>query len=145
VIATGFSPAPTPAQGATHAPRPFSEAATDLSFPEMPPAPRLIAHDIYRRSSYGTRHPLSIPRVSAALDLIDAMGWLDVQQYIESPTAFRDEICRFHDADYVDALIEAERTQRARRRSGGASISGSMAIRSFQRCFGGPPRPAAVR
>jgi acetoin utilization protein AcuC len=113
VIATGFSPAPTPAQGATHAPRPFSEAATDLSFPEMPPAPRLIAHDIYRRSSYGTRHPLSIPRVSAALDLIDAMGWLDVQQYIESPTASRDEICRFHDADYVDALIEAERTQRA--------------------------------
>ena len=79
----------------------------------MPPAPRLIAHEIYRRSSYGPRHPLSIPRVSAALDLIGAMGWLQRGQYLESPVATPEKICRFHDAGYVAALIEAERTQRA--------------------------------
>jgi acetoin utilization protein AcuC len=79
----------------------------------MAPPPILIAHEIYRRSSYGLRHPLSIPRVSAALDLIGAMGWLAPGQYVESPIATAEEICRFHDPDYVAALIEAERTQRA--------------------------------
>ena len=79
----------------------------------MPTPPILIAHEIYRSSSYGGRHPLSIPRVSAALDLIRAMGWLEPGQYLESPIATAEELCRFHDADYVAALIEAERTQRA--------------------------------
>ena len=74
---------------------------------------RLIAHEIYRRSSYGPRHPLSIPRVSAALDLIHAMGWIAEGQYMQSPTASADELCRFHDPGYVAALAEAERTQRA--------------------------------
>ena len=75
--------------------------------------PRLIAHDMYRRSSYGSRHPLSIPRVAAAMDLIQGMGWLRPGQYIESPVASFEQICRFHDPDYVIALIETERTQRA--------------------------------
>ena len=79
----------------------------------MATPPILIAHEIYRSSSYGGRHPLSIPRVSAALDLIRAMGWLEPGQYLESPIATAEELCRFHDADYVAALIEAERTQRA--------------------------------
>jgi acetoin utilization protein AcuC len=79
----------------------------------MTAVPILIAHEIYRCSSYGPRHPLSIPRVSAALDLIRAMGWLGSGQYVESPTASAEELCRFHDTDYIAALIEAERTQRA--------------------------------
>jgi acetoin utilization protein AcuC len=79
----------------------------------MQPSPCLIAHDLYRRSSYGSRHPLSIPRVSAAFDLIAAMGWLRAGQYIESPIATFEQICRFHDPDYVAALMEAERSQRA--------------------------------
>jgi len=76
-------------------------------------SPRLIAHDIYRRSSYGSRHPLGIPRVSAAFDLIEGMGWLRPGQYVESPLASFEQICRFHDPDYVTALMETERTQRA--------------------------------
>jgi acetoin utilization protein AcuC len=83
------------------------------SFAGMSAAPVLIAHEIYRRSSYGPRHPLAIPRVAAALDLIRAMGWLAPGQYVESPTASAEEICRFHDQNYVAALIETERTQRA--------------------------------
>ena len=36
----------------------------------MPGPPRLIGSEIYRRSSYGGRHPLAIPRVSLMLDLV---------------------------------------------------------------------------
>jgi acetoin utilization protein AcuC len=79
----------------------------------MNSSPRLIAHEIYRHSSYGSRHPLSIPRVSAAFDLVKAMGWLAPGQYIESPVATPKEICRFHDPEYVSMLIETERSQRA--------------------------------
>ena len=79
----------------------------------MPPRPRLIAHDIYRRSSYGGRHPLAIARVSAALDLIRAMGWLEEDQYVVSPEATLDELGRFHAPDYLAALQAAERSQRA--------------------------------
>jgi acetoin utilization protein AcuC len=42
----------------------------------MPP-PLLIGSEIYRRSTYGPKHPLAIPRVSTALDLIRALGWMD--------------------------------------------------------------------
>ena len=40
------------------------------------PAPRFIGTEIYRRSSYGGRHPLAIPRVSTCIDLCRALGWL---------------------------------------------------------------------
>ena len=79
----------------------------------MPLRPRLIAHDIYRRSSYGGRHPLAIARVAAALDLIRAMGWLEEDQYVVSPEATLDELGRFHAPDYLAALQAAERSQRA--------------------------------
>ena len=35
-------------------------------------APLLIGSEIYRRSTYGPKHPLAIPRVSTTLDLIRA-------------------------------------------------------------------------
>ena len=35
--------------------------------------PLLIGSEIYRHSSYGPKHPLAIPRVSTALDLIRAL------------------------------------------------------------------------
>ncbi|MBX6323081.1 MAG: acetoin utilization protein AcuC, partial [Rhodospirillaceae bacterium] len=76
---------------------------------------RLIASEIYRRSSYGGRHPLAIPRVSAALDLIRAMGWLDESRYIDSPVATPAELARFHDPAYIAAVRRAERTGRVGR------------------------------
>ena len=39
--------------------------------------PLFIGSEIYRASSYGRKHPLAIPRVSTAIDLSRAMGWLD--------------------------------------------------------------------
>ena len=73
--------------------------------------PLLIGSDIYRTSSYGRRHPLAIPRVSAALDLIRAMGWLDERQYLDSPIATAEQLARFHDRDYITAVRQAEADQ----------------------------------
>lgn len=70
--------------------------------------PVLIASEIYRTSSYGGRHPLAIPRVSVALDLIRAMGWLDETQYVDSPLATPEQLARFHDRDYIAAVMRAE-------------------------------------
>jgi acetoin utilization protein AcuC len=74
--------------------------------------PYLIGSEIYRISSYGGRHPLAIPRVSAALDLIRAMGWLAEDRYIDSPIATPEQLARFHAADYIAAVQRAESLQR---------------------------------
>jgi acetoin utilization protein AcuC len=73
--------------------------------------PVLIGSEIYRTSSYGRRHPLAIPRVSAALDLIRAMGWLDERFYVDSPRATPEQLARFHAPDYIAAVQQAEADQ----------------------------------
>jgi acetoin utilization protein AcuC len=83
----------------------------------LPPDPRraplLVGSEIYRRSTYGPKHPLAIPRVSTALDLIRALGWLDPERYIDSPRATPEALARFHHPDYIAALQRAEAAQRA--------------------------------
>ena len=73
--------------------------------------PRFIGSDIYRRSRYGGEHPLAIPRVSAAIDLSRALGWLPDAVYIDSPVASPDQLARFHDRDYIAAVMAAEAAQ----------------------------------
>ena len=69
-----------------------------------------IAHPIYQSSSYGSAHPLAIPRVSLATDLARAMGWLKDENYLQSRQATIDELSDFHDLDYLQALIKAEQS-----------------------------------
>ncbi|MBK1668072.1 acetoin utilization protein AcuC [Rhodovibrio sodomensis] len=76
-------------------------------------APRFIGSEIYRHSSYGAKHPLSIPRVSTCIDLCRAMGWLPDAVYHESPRATPAQLARFHDPGYIAAVQAAELTQRA--------------------------------
>jgi acetoin utilization protein AcuC len=73
--------------------------------------PRFIGSDIYRRSTYGGRHPLSIPRVSTCIDLCRALGWLPDDVYVDSPRATPAELIRFHDPAYIDAVQRAEVAQ----------------------------------
>ncbi len=73
------------------------------------PEPRLIASEIYRKSRYGGKHPLAIPRVSLAVDLCRALGWLPADRYIDSPVATVAQLTRFHDPDYVAAVRQCER------------------------------------
>ena len=71
--------------------------------------PYFISSEIYRHSRYGAKHPLSISRVAAVTDLVAALGWLPEDRFRKGPVATRDQLLRFHDPDYIDALIRAER------------------------------------
>jgi acetoin utilization protein AcuC len=70
--------------------------------------PLYIGSEIYRRSSYGGKHPLSVPRVSSATDLCRAMGWLPDAQFREAPMASPAQAARFHDPAYIEALRRTE-------------------------------------
>lgn len=74
-----------------------------------------FGHEIYRNSSYGEKHPLSIPRVSTCMDLCRAMGWLPDALYVDSPQATAAEMARFHCPEYLAALAAAEKTGVAER------------------------------
>jgi acetoin utilization protein AcuC len=74
--------------------------------------PVLIGSEIYRRSTYGPKHPLAIPRVSTTLDLIAALGWLPEGGWLPAPRATPEQLHRFHTPDYIAALQLAEATQR---------------------------------
>ncbi len=74
---------------------------------------RFIGSEIYRDSSYGRNHPLAIPRVSLAIDLIRALNWFPEGSYVDSPRASPAYLKRFHTSDYVNAVIQAERDQNA--------------------------------
>lgn len=80
--------------------------------------PWFIGSEIYRQSRYGTTHPLGIARVSAVMDLTRALGWVDDERYVASPTATPDELARFHDRDYIAAVMAAERDQRVEPEAG---------------------------
>jgi acetoin utilization protein AcuC len=73
----------------------------------------MIGSDIYRSSKHARGHPLAIPRVSLAIDLCRALGWLSDATYLESPVASVAELCRFHDPAYVAAVQRCERRRHA--------------------------------
>lgn len=79
--------------------------------PAFPRRPILIANEIYRHSVYGQRHPLSIQRVTPVLDIARALGWLASDQYLDCCQAGPEQLSRFHDTDYIAAVVEAERTR----------------------------------
>ncbi len=70
-----------------------------------------IGSEIYRLPVFKPPHPLAVPRAMLAYDLAVAMGWLAGGNYIESPMATVEELQRFHTADYVAALMQAEAAQ----------------------------------
>lgn len=70
--------------------------------------PLFIGSEIYRGSSYGPRHPLSIPRVPVVTDLARALGWLPNEQFRVSPCAKPSALTVWHTPDYLAALQEAE-------------------------------------
>jgi acetoin utilization protein AcuC len=74
--------------------------------------PLFIGSEIYRQSRYGAQHPLGIPRVSAVMDLCRALGWLPDDAFVDSPRATPVQLARFHDPDYVAAVMKAEADQR---------------------------------
>ena len=80
-------------------------------FPDPRLRPVYIGSEIYRRSTYGPKHPLAIPRVSTCTDLCRAMGWLPGEVFMTAPMADVADVIRFHDPAYVAALHRAEIAQ----------------------------------
>ncbi|WP_368040236.1 acetoin utilization protein AcuC [Ruegeria atlantica] len=74
-------------------------------------SPIFIGSEIYRHSTYGSKHPLAIPRVSTVMDLCRALGWLHSGNYRVSPCAKPGALHHFHTPDYIDALQAAENAQ----------------------------------
>lgn len=73
--------------------------------------PIFIGSEIYRNSTYGSKHPLAIPRVSTVIDLCRSLGWLTADNYRVSPCAKPKALQRFHSGDYISALQKAEDAQ----------------------------------
>jgi acetoin utilization protein AcuC len=76
-----------------------------------PPRPLLFGSALFWSSRHASGHPLAIPRVSLAIDLCRALGWVEPAVYREARPATVAELTRFHDADYVAAVAAAERSQ----------------------------------
>jgi acetoin utilization protein AcuC len=74
-------------------------------------SPLFIGSPIYRGSVYGPRHPLSIQRVPAVIDLARALGWLPSDRYRTSPRAKPSVLTGFHTHAYIAALQAAEAAQ----------------------------------
>lgn len=96
--------------------------------------PLFIGNEIYRHSSLGGKHPLSIPRVSTVMDIARLLGWLAPERYRESRAATPGQLSRFHREDYIAAVQQAERTltigesesQRYNLGRGGNPVYGTM-------------------
>ncbi len=70
-----------------------------------------ITSDIYRATGYPSGHPLGIQRIGSVLKLCEQLGWLaksGPDAPIESPVASFEELARYHDRNYIEALINAE-------------------------------------
>lgn len=72
----------------------------------------MIGSEIYRRSRYGVKHPLSIQRVTPVMDLARSLGLLSHDLFVDSPVASPEELSRFHAPDYIAAIMAAERDGR---------------------------------
>ena len=73
--------------------------------------PHLIGSEIFHRTGQGMSHPLSSPKVSAMIDLVRALGWLEEDIYIDSPKATPARLRRFHEPAYIEAVMDADATQ----------------------------------
>lgn len=63
-----------------------------------------ITHPDCLRHEMGAHHPESPARLQAINDQLIAAGLMELLRPYEAPLASREQICRVHDAAYVDAL-----------------------------------------
>lgn len=96
-------------------------------------SPVFIGSRIYRGSSYGAHHPLSIPRVPTVMDLSRALGWLPRAQYRTSPCAKPNALTGFHTEGYIAALQSAEATQEPNRAYDLGSLSNPVFAEVYRR------------
>ncbi len=105
--------------------------------PESATEPIFVGAQVYRASSYGSKHPLAIPRVPSVTDLGRALGWLPASRYRSSPRAKPAALRPFHTAEYIAALQAAEHSQQVsdavRARHGLGTLSNPIHPHMFRR------------
>ena len=82
--------------------------ASPASDARMVNAARFVGSEVFRREAFGKNHPLSIPRQSGVLDLCGMLGWFDDQGIHHCSPASPEQLARFHDSDYIEALRSSE-------------------------------------
>lgn len=70
--------------------------------------PLFVGSEVYRQAAFGRHHPLSIIRVSGVVDVCQMLNWFQPGQFRDSPRASEQELCKFHDPDYVAAVRAAD-------------------------------------
>ncbi|MGB1915984.1 MAG: acetoin utilization protein AcuC [Paracoccaceae bacterium] len=98
----------------------------------------LIGSEIYRNSQFGGKHPLSIPRVSAVLDLVRAIGICDKEEYKTGPCAKPELLKSFHTADYIAVLEKTEVSQKISKKDAKTYNIGSLSNPVFPEMFKRP-------
>ena len=98
----------------------------------------LIGSEIYRNSQFGGKHPLSIPRVSAVLDLIRALGICDSEEYKTGPCAKPELLQRFHTPEYISVLKKTEMSQKISQTDAKTFNIGSLSNPVFPEMFKRP-------
>ena len=98
----------------------------------------LIGSEIYRNSQFGGKHPLSIPRVSAVLDLVRAIGICDKEEYKTGPCAKPELLKSFHTGDYIAVLKKTEVSQKISKKDAKTYNIGSLSNPVFPEMFKRP-------
>ena len=98
----------------------------------------LIGSEVYRNSQFGGKHPLSIPRVSAVLDLVRAIGICDKEEYKTGPCAKPELLKSFHTGDYIAVLKKTEVSQKISEKDAKTYNIGSLSNPVFPEMFKRP-------
>ena len=96
-------------------------------------SPILISNKIYQLLPFDQSHPLALNRIVPVIGLAQSLNWLDESQYKESSIASVDMLARYHDIDYVEAVLSAENNRCIPVTLGKAIIWVDMEIPTFQK------------
>lgn len=84
-------------------------AGTGHTSPAASPSePVFLGSEVFRQAAFGHNHPLNIVRHAAVLDLVKILGWLPQQSFRTIRQASHEQLLRFHDRAYLEALQYAD-------------------------------------
>ncbi|MCX7893304.1 MAG: hypothetical protein N2544_13175 [Burkholderiales bacterium] len=103
-----------------------------------------IGANQYRQPAYGRNHPLAIPRVSLAFDLLEAFGALAAEERAAARPAADVELEWFHTREYVAAMRRSEALGRVSREDRERHRIGIAENPYFERFFSIPATAAGA-
>jgi len=115
----------------------LSAAPGIAAIPPGRPA-RFIGSDRYRRRAYVPNHPLAIPRVALARDLIESYGAISPGEIVPARKAADFELEWFHSRAYVAAIRRAEQLGRVKQEDREAFALGTLENPYFDHFFSTP-------